>query len=105
MGEHRKINYISYEQATRIVRRTVLSFVSLLVFFHYKGLNFDGVMYAFFQIVLWTSSGIMQRSQNFNFVLDTLLPQMRSKTSIINGYLDKNNYIKEMTVGGVENAW
>lgn len=88
--EKSKKEYISTQQASKIVMRTILSFVSALVFFHYKGLNVDGLIYALFQIVLWTASGVSQRISNYNFVIGSLLPQLKTKTLIINGYLDNH---------------
>lgn len=80
-----------YETRTNITKglfRIVLSVFTFGISFVFKGFNANGIIYAVFQIVLWSSSAIMQRMKNFNFVLDKELPQIETKTLIINGYLD-----------------
>ena len=67
--------------------RTVLSFFSVGMMFNFLGFSWGSAIYALFQIVLWSASGFSQRLKNYNFVKDILVPQMKEKTLIINGYL------------------
>ena len=52
------------------------------------GFSIGSMMYAVFQIVLWTGSGIVQRLQNYNFVMNKEIPQLEERTLIIKGYLE-----------------
>lgn len=99
--EKSKKEYLTGQQITKVITRTVLSFVSLGLIFRFTGFNVSGILYAFFQIVLWTASGVSQRQSNYRFVLETTLPQLESKTLIINGYLDNK---KEIKMEGEENG-
>jgi hypothetical protein len=67
--------------------RIVISVLTANVMFEFIGFNAGSLIFAFFQIVLWTSSGLIQRISNFNFVLDKLVPQIQDKTAIIRTYL------------------
>ena len=67
--------------------RAVLSFFSVGMMFNFLGFSWGSAIYALFQIVLWSASGFSQRLKNYNFVKDILVPQMKEKTLIINGYL------------------
>lgn len=96
--EKSKKEYITSQQTTKAITRTILSFVSLSIAFTFVGFNVSGVIYAFFQIVLWTASGVSQRIKNQRFVIETLMPQMDSKTLIINGYLKNMNKNKTTEV-------
>ena len=89
--EKSKKEYLTGQQITKVITRTVLSFVSLGLIFRFTGFNVSGIMYAFFQIVLWTASGVSQRLGNYRFVLETTKPQLDSKTLIINGYLESTH--------------
>ena len=95
--EKTKKEYLTTQQISKFITRTVLSFVSLGLIFRFTGFNVSGILYAFFQIVLWTASGVSQRLSNYRFVLENLLPQLDSKTLIINSY--KHNNIE---TGGIE---
>lgn len=70
------------------VVRAVISTVSVGFMFNFIGFSIGSMMYALFQIVLWTGSGIAQRLQNYNFVINKEIPQLIEKTLIINGYLE-----------------
>lgn len=62
------------------------SFISVGVTFHFIGISVDSLIYAFAQILLWTTSGYIQRLNNFNFILDVIVPLYKEKTHIINSY-------------------
>lgn len=98
--EKSKKEYLAGQQIIKVITRTGLSFVSLGLMFHFTGFNTSGILYAFFQIILWTASGVSQRLSNYRFVLENTKPQLESKTLIINGYLEKRN----MNNGG-ETLW
>lgn len=91
--EKSKKEYLTGQQITKIITRTILSFVSLGLALKYIGFNINGIMYAFFQITLWTASGVSQRVSNYRFVLETQLPQLESKTLVIKGYLASKGYL------------
>ena len=67
--------------------RIIISILTANVMFEFIGFNIGSLIFAFFQIVLWTSSGLIQRIANFNFVIDRLVPQIQDKTQIIKSYL------------------
>lgn len=78
-----------------------LSFVTVGVSFRFVGINLDSFIYAFCQILLWTASGYMQRLQNFNFIMDEIVPLFKEKTNIIESYfllseIEKQKYEKEI---------
>lgn len=98
--EKSKKEYLTGQQITKVITRTVLSFVSLGLIFRFTGFNISGIMYAFFQIVLWTASGVSQRLNNYRFVLETTKPQLDSKTLIINGYLESKHDQAEVKEDG-----
>ena len=75
--------------------RIVISILTANVMFEFIGFNIGSLIFAFFQIVLWTSSGLIQRIANFNFVIDRLVPQIQDKTSIIKSYLALPEYEKQ----------
>lgn len=79
--------------------RAILSIFSVGMMFNFLGFSIGSMIFAFFQIVLWTASGFSQRLKNFNFVKDVLIPQMKEKTLIIKGYLglskEKKNYYEK----------
>ena len=73
------------------------SFISVGVTFRFIGISIDSLIYAFAQILLWTASGYIQRLQNFNFILDVIVPLYKEKTHIINSYFalsedERNKY-------------
>lgn len=65
----------------------IVSFVGVGITFEFIGFSISSMIYAFFQIILWTSSGFIQRINNFNFVLDNIAPLYDEKTFIIDSYL------------------
>jgi hypothetical protein len=101
-GVKREETQKRYESKTNLfnfILRVILSIFSVGFIVSFIGFNINGFIYAVFQIILWTSSGVSQRMSNYNFVLNKLLPQMVEKTLIINGYLslseEKQRYYEE----------
>ncbi len=93
-GLRKETNEKDYRLKTTIsqtVFRTIVSVASVGFMFRFLGLSVGSMVYALFQIVLWTASGFSQRIKNFNFVMDNTIPQMKERTLIINGYLALNN--------------
>jgi len=90
-GLKKEMSQRQYQVNTTIVNGTVRAVVSIFsvgLMFEFIGFSIGSVIYALFQIVLWTASGFSQRMKNFNFVIDVLIPQLREKTLIINGYIE-----------------
>ena len=100
--ERTKKEYLAGQQITKFITRSILSFVSLGVILNFIGFNINGIMSAFFQIVLWTASGVSQRISNYRFVLETQMPQLDAKALIINGYLENH---KEGEINGEGNRY
>jgi len=55
----------------------------------YLGLTIESVIYAIFQIALWTGTGVFERQGNYNFIIDKIVPQIIDNTLIIDGFLEK----------------
>lgn len=80
-----------------IILRVFLAFASVSVVFEFIGFSATSLIFAFFQIILWTSSGLIQRINNFNFVTETLASQLEERALIIESYFalsekDKQQY-------------
>jgi hypothetical protein len=89
-GIKKEENQRNFELKTNIkniIIRVAVSFVTVGVMFKFYGFSIEGILSSFFQIILWTSSGVSQRVANYNFVINKLLPQMVEKTLVITGYL------------------
>jgi hypothetical protein len=89
-GVKREINQREYEGRTNLVNiifRIILSFFTVGIMIKFIGFNLEGLIYSVLQLVIWTASGVYQRLNNYNFVMNKLLPQMVEKTLIIEGYL------------------
>mgnify|MGYP006988897921 CR=1 FL=1 len=86
--ETTKEKYVAKTTATKAISRIIVSIVSVGITFTFTGFNISSLIYSFFQIVLWSASGVMQRVKNFNFVLENEIPSYETKTLIINGYLN-----------------
>ena len=74
-----------------------LSFVTVGITFKFVGINLDSFIYAFCQILLWTASGL----QNFNFIMDEIVPLFKEKINVIESYFllsekEKQKYEKEI---------
>lgn len=78
--------YRTKSSAKNIILRVFLAFSSVSVVFEFIGFNASSLIFAFFQIVLWTSSGFIQRINNFNFVTETLASQLEERALIIESY-------------------
>lgn len=88
----------SYERSNNLLNfifRILMSVLTVGLIVKFIGFNIEGIIYAFLQIVLWTSSGVSQRMSNYNFVMNKLLPQMVEKTLIINGFLSLDEQKKQ----------
>lgn len=68
--------------------RSVVAMFSVGISFSFLGLTWNAVIYALFQIVLWTGSGVVDRNKKYHFIIDKILPQIVENTLMINGYLD-----------------
>lgn len=95
-----KTEFITKQTAVKTFTRTILAFTSAFVFFRFKGFSLDGVMYSLFQITMWTASGVSQRIKNYSFVIDNILPQIISKTLVIESFLENRQNI----TGGIQNG-
>lgn len=82
--------------------RLLISLFSVGIMFQFLGFKADAFIYAFFQVVLWTGSGLMQRQKNYNFVINKLKPQILEKCLIIEGFLqlseDKQKIYEEKVI-------
>lgn len=81
---------------TGAIVKTVLSMVSVGLMFEFIGFSWGSMIYALFQIVLWTASGFSRRLKNYSFIMDTIVPQMEEKSLIIRGYLDSPEHKKDL---------
>ena len=89
-GLKKEVSLKEYQTKTGVKRaaiRIVISFFSAAMIFNFIGFNLGGLIYAFFQIAMWSASGYIQKTKNFNFVIDELLPQLDDKTFIINSFM------------------
>lgn len=84
-------SYRAKSISMQTVIRAVLSIASVGFMFNFLGFNTGAMIYALFQIVLWTGSGVGERIKNYNFVIEKTIPQLKEKTLIINGYLELNH--------------
>jgi hypothetical protein len=78
--------YKAKTTAKNFVFSAIVSFVGVGITFEFIGFSVSSLIYAFFQIILWASSGFIQRINNFNFILDNIVPLYDEKTHIINSY-------------------
>ena len=88
-------DYVRKNTTINTVSRIVLSTASVGFMFEFLGFSIASMIYALFQIVLWTASGFLQRMKNFNFVIDNTIPQMKERTLIIDGYMEMSDKEKE----------
>lgn len=80
------------------ISRVVMSILSGSVMFTFIGFSVGSIIYACFQMILWTTSGIMKRQTNYNFVVITqrdadldrirLLKEFGAKKGLIETYED-----------------
>lgn len=75
--------------------RSVVAIFSVGISFTFLGLTWNAVIYALFQIVLWTGSGVVDRYKKYHFIIDKILPQIVENTLMINGYLELSEIEKE----------
>ena len=68
--------------------RSVVAMFSVGISFSFLGLTWNAAIYALFQIVLWTGSGVVDRNKKYHFIIDKILPQIVENTLMINGYLE-----------------
>ena len=97
-GIKKPIDEKQYRRKTSIqntIIRIIVSVASVGIMFRFLGFSIGSMIYALFQIVLWTASGFSQRIKNFNFIKDTIIPQIKEKTLIINGYMDLSEEKKQ----------
>ena len=87
--------YRAKTSAKNIIIRSLLAFISASVVFEFIGFSITSLIFAFFQIVLWVSSGLIQRINNFNFVVDTLASQLEERTLIIESYFALSDIEKQ----------
>lgn len=88
-GFKKEVSQKKYKAKTtfkNFVFSAIVSFVGVGITFEYIGFTLSSLIYAFFQIILWASSGFIQRLNNFNFILDNIVPSYDEKTHIINSY-------------------
>lgn len=62
---------------------TVLAFISTGMMFAWLGFSVASFIYALFQVVLWSGSGVLTRLKNYNFIIREIIPQMEENRSII----------------------
>ena len=99
-GLKREVTQNEYKGANaikNIILRVFLAFASVSVVFEFIGFSATSLIFSFFQIVLWVSSGLIQRINNFNFVNETLASQLEERSLIIESYFalsddDKQKY-------------
>ena len=75
--------------------RSIVAIFSVGISFTFLGLTWNAVIYALFQIVLWTGSGVVDRYKKYHFIIDKILPQIVENTLMINGYLELSEIEKE----------
>ena len=80
--------YLRKTSVYNTIIRIAISIASVGVMFNFLGFSIGSMIYALFQIVMWTASGFSQRIKNFNFIKDNIIPQIKEKTLIIDGYMD-----------------
>lgn len=100
--------YLRKTSVYNTIIRIAISIASVGVMFNFLGFSIGSMIYALFQIVMWTASGFSQRIKNFNFIKDNIIPQIKEKTLIITGYLDleeeqKNKYTQKVVLENKEN--
>ena len=87
--------YQTKSSVKNVILRALLAFISASVVFEFIGFSITSLIFAFFQIVLWASSGLIQRINNFNFVNETLSSQLEERALIIESYFALNEKEKE----------
>lgn len=98
-GVKKRISQKKYEKQSTIRNlaiRLVVSSVSVGFMFQWIGISAGALIYAMFQIVLWTASGLLQRMKNFNFIVREIQPQILENTMMINGYLELDQDKKDV---------
>ena len=75
--------------------RSVVAIFSVGISFSFLGLTWNAIIYALFQIVLWTGSGVVDRTKKYHFIIDKILPQIVENTLMINGYMELSEIEKE----------
>ena len=88
-------NYRTTTSVKSLVLKVLLSFVTVGIMFTFLGWNVSALIYAFMQIVLWTSMGLIQRQKNFNFIYDEIIPQFETRRLIIDEFMEKTDSEKE----------
>ena len=89
--------YRTKSSTKNVVLRSILAFISASVTFEFIGFTVTSLIFAFFQIVLWVSSGLIQRINNFNFIAETMAAQLEERALIIESYFalsedERNKY-------------
>lgn len=91
----------NYEIRTNVwngIIRAVVAFFAVGITFVWVGLSWEAFISSIFQIVLWTSSGVLQRMKNYNFIMTKILPQIVENTLIIDGYLELEDERKQVYI-------
>lgn len=94
-GERTQKQFSRNNDIKNTIVKVVLSVVSVGLTFEWIGFTLGALIYALFQIMMWTATGVLQRMKNFNFVMDELVPQMVERSLIINGYMELSDEKKK----------
>lgn len=96
IGRKREISEQEYRAKNfgkDFITRILLAVISGSIMFMFNGLTWATIIYSAFQIVLWVSSGIMKRTQNYNFIV----------VSLRDADLDRIGYLKAfLSTKGIE---
>lgn len=78
-----------------LIIKALLSIGTVGIMFQFLGWDVSALIYAFMQVVLWVSMGLITRQKNFNFIYDEIIPQIRNRQLIIDEFLVKSDAEKE----------
>lgn len=101
-GIHKEENQRKYELKTDSINaliRIAMSVVSVGFMFNFLGFSLGSMVYALFQIVLWTASGFSQRLKNYDWVMNTALPQIVEKKLMLMAWDKLDQALKDKYVG------
>lgn len=77
------------------VFKLVFGIASVGVMFEWLGFTWGALIYAFMEVVIWTSMGLIDSQKNFNFIMNEIVPQYESNRLIIQEFLELPDSEKE----------
>lgn len=90
-GIKKQVDEDTYKR-TKITIRTAIKLITSIfatgIMFAWLGITASAIIYALFQIVLWTGTGVSERMSNYNFVINKIVPQIVDNTLIIDSFLE-----------------